>query len=65
MKKKAKLLDGERTRDEIVRDVLRLVEGYLSRLPQTTLTSDGRGVMTWGELHEQVRAAAELMERTE
>lgn len=60
-----KLLDGERTRDEIVRDVLKLVDGYLSKLPQERLTSDGRGVMTWAELREHVRGAAQLMERSE
>jgi hypothetical protein len=60
---KAKTVDGERTRDEVVQAVLKLADGYLAKQPADTLISDGNGVMTWGELRQHVHGAYLLMER--
>lgn len=44
-----------------VRRVLRMVDGYLARQPQDTLLTDGRGLMTWGEIRLHVRGARKLL----
>lgn len=43
-----------------MRRVLRLVDGYLAKQDPNELTTDGRGLMTWGEIRQHVQAAAEL-----
>ena len=55
--------EPDRSRDEVVLAVLKLVDGYLAKQPPLTLTTDGQGVMTWAELRQQVHGAYLLMER--
>jgi hypothetical protein len=42
------------------RRVLRLVNGYLKKERQSLLVTDGRGLMTWGEIRHHVQAALSL-----
>jgi hypothetical protein len=42
------------------RRVLRLLAGYIGKQDQATLTTDGRGFMTWGELRHHALSAARL-----
>jgi hypothetical protein len=48
------------TVERAMRRVLRLVDGYLAKQDQDKLTTDGRGLMTWGEIRHHVRSAAAL-----
>lgn len=47
---------------EAVKRVLKLVDGFLAKLPQDTLTTDGEGLLTWGELRLHVQAASRILE---
>lgn len=49
---------------DAVRRVLILVNGYMSTLPQDTLTAWDGGMMTWGELRQHVKAAMKIMGRS-
>lgn len=42
------------------RRVLRLVDGYLRKEKQSLLVTDGRGLMTWGEIRLHIREALAL-----
>jgi hypothetical protein len=42
------------------RRVLRLVNGYLGKQKQDLLLTDGKGLMTWGEIRAHVNAALEM-----
>lgn len=45
---------------EAIGRVLRLVDGYLSTLPQDALAAWRGGMMTWGELRQHVKAAIKV-----
>lgn len=47
----------------VSRRVLTLVNKYLYRQRQDLLVTDGRGLMTWGEIRHHVRAALSLRVR--
>jgi hypothetical protein len=51
------------TVERAMRRVLRMVDGFLSKQPQDTLTTDGVGLMTWGEIRLHVQSAADLKVR--
>jgi hypothetical protein len=40
--------------------VLRLVDAYLRKEKQDLLVTDGRGLMTWGEIRQHVKGAIAL-----
>jgi hypothetical protein len=42
------------------RRVLRLVNGYLGKQKQDLLLTDGKGLMTWGEIRAHINAALEM-----
>ena len=42
------------------RRVLRLVDGYLAKMPQSPLHTDGEGLMTIGELRQHIAAVLSL-----
>ena len=44
----------------INRRVLRLVDGYLGKDDQESLRTDGKGLMTYGELRQYIKAALDL-----
>lgn len=52
----------KREREQVLayRRVLRLVNAYLGRQKQDLLVTDGRGLMTWGEIRYHVREALRL-----
>ena len=43
-----------------IKRVLKLVDGFLSTLPEDTLAAWDGGVMTWAELRRHVQAASKL-----
>ena len=54
---------SERTVLAAMKRVLRLVDGYLARQEQNALITDGRGLMTWGEIRHHVVSASKLRVR--
>lgn len=40
-----------------IRRVLRMTDRFLARQKQDLLATDGKGLMTWGEVRQHVRAA--------
>ena len=52
------LTDAERI--IVLRRVLRLADSFLAKQPQKTLTTNGRSLMTWGEVREHIAGALSL-----
>ena len=45
---------------KVLKRVLRLVDGFLSKEKQSLLVTDGRNLMTWEEIRQHVKAAKKI-----
>lgn len=55
-----RIFNADRRHIAVLRRVLRLVDGYLARQDQDVLLTDGRGLMTWGEIRNHIEAARSI-----
>ena len=54
---------SERDVVQVYRRVLRLTDRYLRRQKQDLLITDGRSLMTWGEIRQHIRESLALKTR--